>query len=149
MCASGPGATEPEHAHDCLDDLPHIWRGISAAGFAARVCSLDRAADDNRRLSAWYDRVRRHANSRAGAFYNNRARAVGPGARDELPPRARWRESDDGSCHWYFSGKHRAVFVGFGTPAERIFFLASAGGGWLLRRVPQRGSFFAVRGLRS
>ena len=87
--------------------------------------------------------------ARSGAFYNDRARAVGPGARDELPPRARWRQSDDGSCHRHFSGKHGAVFVGCGTSAERIFFLASAGGGRVLRRVPQRGSVFAVRVLRA
>ena len=71
-----------------------------------------------------------------------------PGARDELPSGARWRESDDGSCHRHFSGKHGAVFMGCGTSAERIFLLASAGGGRVLRRVPQRGSVFAVRVLR-
>src|SRR4029077_1339817 len=38
--------------------------------------------------------------------------------------------------------------MGCGTSAERIFFLAFAGGGWLLRRLPQRGSVFAVRVLR-
>ncbi|KAG0506600.1 MAG: hypothetical protein Udaeo_00040 [Candidatus Udaeobacter sp.] len=136
------------NAHDRLDDLPHVRRRSSVAALAARLCSLDRAADDNRRLGAWYDRVRRHADCGSGAFYNDRARAVGPGARDELPPRARWRESDDGSCHWDFCGQHRAVFMGCGTSAERIFFLASAGGGRVLRRVPQRGSVFAVRVLR-
>src|SRR4029077_20030012 len=38
--------------------------------------------------------------------------------------------------------------MGCGTSAERIFFLASAGGSRVLRRVPQRGSVFAVRVLR-
>ena len=38
--------------------------------------------------------------------------------------------------------------MGCGTSAERILFLASAGGGRVLRRVPQRGSVFAVRVLR-
>src|SRR5205807_10432128 len=82
------------------------------------------------------------------AFYNDHARAVGPGTWDELPSGIGWRQSYDGSCHWHFSGKHRAVFMGCGTSAERIFLLASAGGGRVLRRVPQRGSVFAVRVLR-
>ena len=136
------------NAHDRLDDLPHVCRRSSGAAFAARMCSLDRAADDNRRLSAWYDRVRRHADSRSGAFYNDRARAVGSGAWDELPSGARWRESDDGSCHRHFSGKHGAVFMGCGTSAERIFLLASVGSRRVLRRVSQRRSVFAVCVLR-
>src|SRR5215510_15539924 len=38
--------------------------------------------------------------------------------------------------------------MGCGTSAERIFFLASPGGGWVLRRVPQRGSVFVLCVLR-
>ena len=132
------------------------WTIYLTFGGAVLVLLLPRAfarwialLDDNRRLGAWHGRVRRHADCRSGAFHNDRARAVGAGARDELPPRARWRQSDDGSCHRHFSGKHRAVFVGCGTSAERIFFLASAGRGRVLRRVPQRRSVFAVRVLRA
>src|SRR5215211_7505470 len=38
--------------------------------------------------------------------------------------------------------------MGCGTSAERIFLLASVGGGRVLRRVPQRGSVFAIPVLR-
>src|SRR5215467_2798329 len=38
--------------------------------------------------------------------------------------------------------------MGCGPSAERIFFLASAGRGWVLRRVSQCGSIFTVCVLR-
>src|SRR5262245_5321928 len=145
MCARAWRAIECVNAHDRLDDLPYVWRRSSVAAFAARVCSLDRAANDHRRAFPGLVRVGSHVLVLSDTLHNNRARAVGPAAWDELPSGARWRQSDDGSCHWHFRGNHGAVFMGCGTSAERIFLLASAGGGWVLRRVPQRRSVFAVR----
>src|SRR6266702_226715 len=149
MCARRPRVTGYVNGHDCLDDLHHVRWCSAIAPFAAHVCTLERAAYDNRRFGSGSHRIGSHANCRSCAFHNNRARTVGARVGHELPPGDRRRQPHDGPCHGYFRREHRVVFMGRRTSAERIFLLVAARGGWLLRSFSERGFVSVLRVLRA
>src|SRR5438093_1946978 len=134
---------------DRLDDLRHVRGRSAVAPFAAHVCTLERAAYDNRRFGSGSHRIGSHANCRSCAFHNNRARTVGARVGHELPPGDRRRQPDDGPCHGYFRGEHGVIFMGRRRSAERILFLVTARGGWLLRSFSQRRFVSVFRVLRT
>ena len=67
----------------------------------------------------------------------------------ELPPGDRRRQPNDGPCHGYFRGEHGVIFMGRRRSAERILFLVTARGGWLLRSFSQRRFVSVFRVLRT
>src|SRR5206468_2414773 len=90
-----------------------------------------------------------HANCRSCTLQNDRPGAMGACPGNELPSGDRRHQPHHGSCHGYFRRKHGIVFMGRRTSAERIFFLVTARGGWLLRSFSERGFVSVLRVLRA